>query len=117
LLEGAILEYVRAEVDKVMQKQGSQLCVHKVGITGHPQQRAVSYFNENYSLFTILHVSSCFKDVAWLEAFLIADADRRPGACRNIRKGGDGRLRSFQNNPPFFLYIASGRADSRHRVG
>jgi hypothetical protein len=117
LLEGAVLVYVRGQVSQLIDKQGAQLCIHKVGITCHPIQRSESYFAENYSLFSVLHISKDFKDVAWLEAILIADADRRPGACRNVRKGGDGKIRSFRDKPPFFLYMVTGRADSRCRVG
>ena len=96
---------------------GIRLCVFKLGVTASPLTRFHMYKEQNYSSMWVLAESSSVDLVHMLEAALISEYHKHVG-CKNAEgSGGDGALnRKPPAPPPYFMYIAGGRADQARWV-
>ena len=113
---GAVLAHMQQATERQLELCGKQLCIFKFGITAQPLQRWAFYHQENYIRFTVLHATNSLFEACWAEAALIALKDG-VRACRNIKRGGDGPLHTKGGGPPYFVYLATSRADIGKWVG
>ena len=115
---GKILLHCKNKVDSFREQMGLRITVFKLGCTSCPIQRFELYQQKNFQKMWILATSDSVDLNHMLEAALISEYHKHVG-CRNKEgSGGDGALnRKPPAPPPYFVYIAGGRADQSKRVG
>lgn len=98
-------------------KWGFAYAFSNLGVTASPLTRFHMYKEQNYSSMWVLAESSSVDLVHMLEAALISEYHKHVG-CKNAEgSGGDGALnRKPPAPPPYFMYIAGGRADQARWV-
>ena len=115
---GKILSHCKSKVSAFREKIGIRVCVFKLGVTASPLTRFHMYKEQNFSSMWVVAESSSVDLIHMLEAALISEYHKHVG-CKNAEgSGGDGALnRKPPAPPPYFMYIAGGRADQARWVG
>ena len=115
---GKILQHAKLQVNAFRERLGASLCIFKVGVTANPPARFVSYKLKGFTNMWIVHKSDHVQEIHMLEAALISEHHLTSGCKNAAHSGGEGALnRKNSDGPPFFVYVAGGRADQRRWVG
>ena len=115
---GNILSHAKAQVAAFRNFVGEKLCVFKIGVTANPLMRFPSYIDQGFTFMWVV-AESCSKGlIHMLEAALISEFAACSGCRNKLGSGGEGALnRTTAALPPFYVYVAGGRADQNRRVG
>lgn len=109
---GRILLHSQRQIDAFRERIGISVTVFKIGVTSSPMERYMDYLCKHFTEMWIIYRGSDLGLVHMLEAALIAQYHTVSG-CRNAsHSGGEGALnRKVPLDPPYFVYVAGGRAD------
>lgn len=114
---GKILSRAKAEVTSMREAIGVRLCCFKIGITSNPPQRYASYIQRGFTRMSVLAISNSIDLISMLEAALISEFQQHVGCKNKWNSGGEGGLDKRSLDPPFYAYVAGGRADQSRWVG
>ena len=115
---GNILSHSRRQVKCFRETMGVQVCCFKIGITSNPVIRFAKYREKNYTSMWVIHSADCIGLISMLEAALIAEFGPQTGCQNKLESGGEGALnKASPPLPPYFAYVAGGRADQPRNVG
>lgn len=115
---GKILQHATQEVSDMRKMVGESLCIFKIGVTANPPLRYASYLEMGYQSMWLVHSSDSLGLTHMLEASLISAFQDFRGCRNKPGSGGEGALnRTKKINPPYFVYVVSGRADQNRFVG
>ena len=93
------------------------LCVFKVGVTSNPVVRYVDYKRKNFTAMWVIFCGSNAREIHMLEAALVSLFHSCSGCHNTPGSGGEGALNRAFSKPPYYAYVAGGRADQNCRVG
>ena len=115
---GKVLQHAQDRVNVFRNKIGIRLCCFKIGITSNPWIRFGGYLKKGYNTMWLISASASIDTILMLEAALISEFGKHIGCQNRPGSGGEGSLNSdTPPPPPYFVYIAGGRADQNRRVG
>ena len=115
---GRLLAHCKDKVNAFREKMGVKLTIFKIGCTACPVTRFDMYRKQNFSTMWVLATSDSIDLIHMLEAALISEYHKHVGCKNKAGSGGDGALnRKPPADPPYFVYIAGGRADQAKWVG
>ena len=110
---GKILAHAKDQITSIRERHGVKLCIFKIGVTSDPPTRFEWYAERGYTCMWVLHESSSADLIHMLEAALILHFGQHVGCRNKPNSGGEGALgrKTVASLPPFYVYVAAGRAD------
>ena len=116
---GKILAHAKAQITSMREWLGIRLCIFKIGVTANPSCRFNWYLERGYTCMWVIAASDSLDLIHMLEAALISEFSKHVGCKNKSDSGGEGALNRTNtvSYPPYYVYVAGGRADQHRWVG
>lgn len=108
---GRLLTHCREQITCFREKIGLKVCIFKIGVSENPVFRFSSYVEKGCETMWVLATSQSVDQIHMLEAACIQEYAKHVGCRNKAGSGGEGGLNRVGSSPPYYLYVAGGRAD------